>query len=577
MFPIVSQGHGGELFVFFGGNGRKLEIYSASLMTNTYYDQSAGKASAYKAGAVLSTVPITRYFFGGVNTFHPSDYVNQKPVAYYNNRFYEHCKTCMDSVTNDGSYLLEFDGSGLIYPGGTSYYDSNPERGAGMTLLFPSGTHQFYGTNMAWNDTALINHNGSLWMVGTIIKIPSSADHTFTKLAWERADGGTSSDSWNLSERSYSWAQINFDSNNNEIRKLGPITLLDHRYSRRVHSHACDAIGYEDDIYFANFCDVVRYPSCSGAPYIVESPSGQETSKCFAIHPNSGVSNGAAVGESWLLMLNGSGMLKRVNPTNTNEIVDFSEINSDVRTTDNWSARLDSTVNEPCRSTSLFTHNDKLHALFPTATSGYHWMQCNGAVSGTSNWTEHTESLPYPVRSFDGNIFSTVNDSEVYAIFYTMGDLGVWGHTGASRGAGGTYLYRIRNDSWEEIYKGTTGMGGRGILPYQNFGPTAFIPSGSNPSYVKASDYTIVDYTLYDHYSRDVNVSIQYTTDEGINWNDAKQFRAYDGSGPVGSGKINLKTSKNGTDYSFYWDHVDDIGFSVADKVRLRIKPTLVR
>jgi hypothetical protein len=576
MFPLVSQGHGGEMFVWFGAKGRKLEIYSPSLMTNTYYDQSAGKASAYIAGANLATININRYFFGGLNTYHPSAYANHKPLAFYKDRLYQHCITNMDNKTNEGSYLMQFDGSGLIYPGGTAYYDLHPERGQGTTLLFPSGTSNSYGTNICWADSCLINHNGSLWMLGSVIKTPATSDWTHTKLGWERRHTGTSAIQWGHYRRGFSWAQININAAGEETRIMGPVTVLGANSENRVAQHACDAIGYRNDLYLATYLDVIRYPSCSGTPQSVEAPSGQETSKCFTIYPSEGISNSVAQGADWLLMLNGSGVIKKVNDTNTQVMTDLSNVNSDVRITNNWSARLDSTVDEPCRSTCMFRHNDKLHAFVTSATSGYHWFKCTGAISGTTNWTDHTESLPYPVKSFDGNLFSTVNDDITYAVFYTMGNVGLWGHDGTTQGAGATYLYQIKNETWTELYSGQAGMGGRGVLPYQNYGPHAFIPSGSNPQYYKASDYTILTYQLYDELARNVNVSIQYSTDN-INWSEARQFRSYDGTGVVGSGKANLPTSRAGIEYDFYWDHVNDVGFSTAAQVRLRIKPTLVR
>ena len=581
MIPMLTQGQGGKLYYFFGGNGKKLNIMSPTFMSSTFFTVANGTARSYQAGANLTTVNVERYYFGGLNTFHPCSVSNHKPMAVYRDKVYQCLHTIMDTGGADGTYVTRFDGSGIFVLGGTTAYNARPEfSGPGIELLTASGTSSSPGlgaTALLFSDVGHITYNDSLWMFGHMKARPATTDHMFTKKGWDNA--GTYSVGQKNYQRKYAWMQIKDNGDGTELRRLGPWTDMGPNVSDRHHLHCCDVIGYKDDIYYANYLDVLRFPGCSGSAILIESPSGAETTKCFLNYPSGGIQNGVAQGEARLLMLTGSGLLKRVCNDKTLDMTHFRSIYDDVRTTDNWSARLDSVVDEPIRSPLLLNYNGMLHAFIPSATSGYRYFQCTGDPSGTSRWNDRTQTyLPYDLRAFDGNIFGYVDDSHMNIMFCTMGDIGVWGQTGKNKTAGATYYWRVDTDNnWATAFQGVIGLPNRGIIPYQNYGPSANIPSGSNPNYVKASDYSIIEYKLYDNFSRPCDVQIQYTADDGVTWTNCRRFKAYDGTGLLGSGITNLATSQAGTSYDFYWDHVNDIGFDVAATVRFRIRPRLRR
>ena len=83
----------------------------------------------------------------------------------------------------------------------------------------------------------------------------------------------------------------------------------------------------------------------------------------------------------------------------------------------------------------------------------------------------------------------------------------------------------------------------------------------------------IVD--LFDQLARPVNVNIEFTIDEGLTWQTARRFKSYVDGQPLGSGVTNLSTSPDGESYTFFWDFVNDVGFSTERDAQLRIRPSV--
>jgi hypothetical protein len=286
-------------------------------------------------------------------------------------------------------------------------------------------------------------------------------------------------------------------------------------------------------------------------------------------------------GPNELLYLAGSGVIKKViDPSGTRTLFDTKYINNDVRT-GSAHTRITSATAEPGRSPFLASYNNKLRAFVISATSGYRYYTCDGIIASGSSWTDETQSLPDDLRRWDGNVFGYVDkvSNRMYVLQTTMSEVGLHGDQGAQKGAGGAYLYEFNsNDEIREIGRFHLSEGGRGLIPYLNTGPYTMIPSGSNPTVYQSNDYAIVEYYLFDHYRRDVNVSIEYSIDNGASWHEARRFRSYvAGVGPLGSGISSLPTSPIGIKYDFYWDYVNDLGFGIVKDCLLRITPRLVR
>ncbi len=364
----------------------------------------------------------------------------------------------------------------------------------------------------------------------------------------------------------------------------------------REETHACDAISWKDDIIFCNQVDIVRFPGGSGTPEIVESTLDVPSSKSLNLYPASGFnSNNQPIGNSNLLMLTGSGVLKKINfpsgigfvPSGTTTLIDLGNFVKDPDTeeklvrTDSIMARRDSSTAEPQRSCYLKTFNEQLHAFFVSSTSGYFHLKCDGDPSNSNNWDNITKNMSEDFRRFDGDIYGyhdTFRNS-LYVMHVPKGEIAMWGCVGTQKGAGGFVINELNtNLNWREIYRGGAGEPSIGLVPYDNLGIYATAPSGGNPEIIASTDYALINYKLHSPFTINVNVEIEFSINNGLTWDSARRFRNYDDLQFPGDGKENLEASFFGTNHTFYWDHVTDLGLNSQEKnILIRIRPKVVR
>jgi hypothetical protein len=569
MIPAVSQSFGTQMFYIRGGS---LTPFNLTFLSDLSFGRAVGQSEADRGGGATSDAHT--YFFGGINTYWGGAYANHKPVAFYNAKLYQASNRAKDS---DGwLYLTRFDGSGIFFHQGSDYQTDKWKGGRGSELITPSGVTSLLSSS----DMGMLVYNGNLFIAGAITNasISPGSNKWVTDFGWDlRADTFTI----NATKRKNRLYQM-FVVDSND-KKIGSVRsqFLPHA-SQVEYTNTCDMIGHRDSVYYANWIDVLKFPGGSGAPIIIQQDLSNPSSKSFALWPASGYLNSVPSGQDSVFMLTGSGVLKRIlSPSGTETVVDFANIRTDsFRTSDNLTARINSSTIEPGRSCLLLPYNNKLNAFVISATSGYMHFICNGDPRTSSNWTDRSDFLPEELRRFDGNLFGFVDDfrNRLYTLHCSMSEVGLWGHVGVSKTAGGIKVSELNLDnSWTNIYRGVAGLPVRGFIPYMNEGPSILTPSGNNPEILKCSDYAILTYKLFDAFNRNTNVDIQYSLNRGLTWNDARRFRSYDTGQLLGSGLIGLPASPFGEEYLFYWDYVNDIGFNNVQEVIIRISPRLSR
>src|SRR5690606_13682070 len=90
-------------------------------------------------------------------------------------------------------------------------------------------------------------------------------------------------------------------------------------------------------------------------------------------------------------------------PSGTTSIIDLTDVGGISVRTSNMRARVISSTLEPPRSCLLFPYRNNLHAFVISATSGYHYLRCDGAPQNINNWSLQTSGLPLDFRYFDGD------------------------------------------------------------------------------------------------------------------------------------------------------------------------------
>lgn len=564
MIPSFAQGPGGQIYYFDGG---AVELVNLTLVSDPTESLSIGAANTNKSSPNLG---YNEFFFGGINSYWPASYANHKPAAFYLGKLYMGLNNVKDSLGH--LYIGRWDGSGIFKHGGSAYGTSPGRCGRGFEFLCPSGNH-----DVKSSDLGFLVHNSNLFIVGQHWGNQESpgANLWLTRYKWHwyhNAFGATPT----RKQRRYRVASI--DKNGKKI--MGPPTTFTGDASQSEHTHCCDLISYGNDIYFASWVDLLRIHGGSGQIQLIEKTINIPSAKSFAIWPSGGYIEDEPQSERRLLMLSESGVLKRVHASGTHTIADFALLRNNIRTGDNFSARISSATLEPGRSCLLIKHNNVLHSFTPTATSGYMHFYCSGSPSGNGNWTDISDDMPVGLKANDGNIFGYVDEkrNKLYLAHFSMSKCGAYGHQGIQTSAGGINIYEMdTNNNFTSIYGGMVGSVPRGLIPYQNLGPYALIPSGTNPTVFKCSDYAIIQYKLYDHYRRNVDVDIEYSADAGLSWHTAKRFATYNNATLLGDGITNLTTSPEGKTYNFYWDYVDNGLFNIVKEALIRIRPRLTR
>jgi hypothetical protein len=571
----VAQGWGNQLYLF---NGGQIDIVARDV----FIDED-GAATPLTFGQVnvdtASDGDFHKSLFGGHNSFYPGGYSNHKPMAFLG-------KSRLITATNivkDGRrnlYILGFDGSGLFFNKGGKFETDPWRTGKGNELFSPSGQKDTQG-----HDVALLRHNDHVFGCGAYTDVDASTDTDWNNLGWHYHFD----DPFSVTEtqRTYRMFSIRRDPDD---RIFGPAIKFEPDALSQNHLMSCDMTAFRTDLYYANWVDVLRWPGASGTPEIVHHDRNNPRARIFGSWPSGGFSAGEPVGENELLMLQSDGLLHRLSLTGsgTNLLVDFEDVKTDYtsRDSDNLFARSNSTTNEPGRTPLLLPFNDELHAFVTTQTSGYIHMTCGGAASGTGNWTDRTTALPPSLQRADGCLYGFVDGfrNKMMLMHVSYSKFGLFGTTGGGQNAGGgMWMYLHDPDrNWIEVWRGNIGLPPRGFMPYANIGPYAAMPSGNNPQLLKCSDHAVLTYQLFDELSRDVNVDVEWSNDLGASWNSARRFKSYDRSASpllLGSGTQNLSTSRDGVEYTFFWDYVNDIQFNPdpTQEILLRVRPALVR
>lgn len=565
MLPAATIGQGGQIYYIIGARAIPANLQWMVVGDNNtpiYTVQGAAHANT-------SSTDFNKRFFGGTNSYWPASYANHRACIFYKNKLYYSA----NKIEGNGElYLARFDGSGIL-----SYSDLGQswKSGKGSEFLSPSGNSALL---MRSSDSAFVEHNGNLIIVSATWGNPAN-EWDDTEWGWFVGSAGGSEQK----DRVYRTFVIN----ENDERIMSDAYSFSPDADFRDDNHMCDAISFQDDIYFGTWVDIGKIQGGSGNITLAESTPTLKSAKSFAIYPNGGYSNGTPINGAGLFCLSSSGVLKKVSPSGTDgvkRVVDLSDINDDLRNGiftaryGSWTRNKHSTQ-EPPRAPLLLNFNNNLHAFLPTAASGFRHFVCSGNPSGISSWSENTTSMPTNFQYWDGNMFGYIdeNRNKMVVAHYTMSEIGMFGHQGAQKSAGGINISEYNTDGvWTDIYVGGVGFVPRSLIPYNNVGPDVVVPSGSNPKVYKCSDYAVIEYTLYDHYGRDCNAKIEYSVNEGVTWSQARRFKSYSGT-LLGSGTTNLPTSHFGTTYDFYWDYVNDVGFNSIKTCIIRITPRLAR
>lgn len=573
MMPAVMQGWGNQMYLIRGG---QVEIGGKSLYLDregvTTFDP---RGQADRASATLSD--FNHAMFGGHNSWYAAAYANHKPIAFLGNfRLISTPNFATD--TKRFLYVVGFDGSGIFFNKGTEF-ESRPYRaGPGFEILSPSGDFL-----LASHDLALINHNDHVFMIGAHTNPDGGVGQWKTATfgwTYEVANDSILTGNINDNRRTYRVASIN---RKTDVRIMGlaqiPTGATTSTATNQFHLQPCDLIALDDDLYYANWVDLLRFPGASGKPIVVQNTNSAPRARSFEIFPSGGYSNGASVGPRRLFVLQSDAEFRHVTTSGADLFVDLSTIKADMtaRTTDNF-ARSTSTTDEPGRTPLLINFNNELHAFVTTATSGYTHFTCNGNPSGSSNWTDRTNDMLTDMKRVDGCVYGFADEvtNKMYVMHVSYSAYGHFGCVGGGQGAGGgmwLYQYDV-NRKWSELWRGNIGLPPRGLIPYQPTGPFTTAVSGTNTQLVKCSDYAILSYDLFDHLARPANVNIEFTIDNELTWQTARRFRSYDTNQLLGSGLTNLATSPDGVSYTFFWDFVNDVGFSTEKDNRLRIRPS---
>lgn len=624
MRPCVSISWGGAIQFLNSPMGPRVvsqDLTNAPLGSN---DVSNEYASTLTAG-VSSDYWVSNW--GGTLSMLPAN-TPHKPGSFYYGDFYYY----RHSVKHiGGHFLLKFDGSGIAVNEGGTGFGNKSLSGRGTRFISPSGNPDIAGGPMC-----VLPHNGSLFFIGSTFNRNwnTTTSNYITKLGWDTGPNNSFSSTGNDTgtatprRRAYcSYFITKKDKNSPEHKGFGKLSIL---YNRTLPSglttsyedlNACDAISWGDDIFYANNVDIVQFPGGSGSPRLVEL-TNQPSSKCFGIYPTSGFVNGSPLGDPRLLVLTGSGVLKRINfpgdtnyntngrpfgsnlfqnvqqpasgkPYGTTALVNLGSLVSDflgpkVRTR-GPRGRIGSTTAQPDRNCLLKVHDNKLHAFFISAASGYYHFTCDGDPSVLDNWTDRTASVPTNLKIRDGNIYGFVDENfgTLNILHVAYSNVGVFGTNGANTGAGGWTLYSLNHDLvWRSLYSGASNGPPCGLIPYNPEGVYVQIPSGiyegpapGNPIAIASTDYVEIQYKLFcaRKPNRIADVSVQYTTDDGVSWHNAKRFKDYVTGELAGSGISNLEATPEGKTYTFTWAHVSDVGMNSNKNIRLRILPRFVR
>ena len=622
MKPSVQVAWGGGLHMF----GHPAGPRSVAMDTTNAVGQN-NIINAWQRGGVGFFNNYYKGLYGGPLSICPNGFANHKPGAFYFGQFYFQ-KSTVDQQSME-LHVLRFDGSGQYI--NTSNFDANHFRfksqsGRGVDFLSPSG-----GTGIDAHPLSTIVHNGVLFMVGAFIthdENPLTSPWT-TFEDWNIKDkglGGAGNDTGNFLPRRRAYGAVTVHKKNRFGKEFRDIASNVTRFNNSTSLSgiapdseclgACDAVSWGSSVIYANHADVVEFPGGSGRARFIERNDVELSAKCFQPFPSSGFdSNGNAVGKDELMMLTSSGVLKKVlfpgdplhnpsglpnlgldlephasgRPFGMESLVSVGDLVADffgpkVRKNGQRGRLLDSTT-EPTRSCLLQNFNNKLHAFFISASSGYYHFICDGNPRSLDNWEDRTAFLPDEFKLFDGDMYGHVDENfnRLTCMHVAKSNIGLYGTVGSDRGAGGWSIYELTGENeWINRQVGGAMSPGVGLIPYDPNGVFVEMPSGafaSNPEVVASTDYALLKYQLFTPRNPGfkVDVDIEYSIDNGTTWQAATQFRDYGTGSGLGEGKVDLTASPDGDIHEYYWAHVKDVGFNPVKDARLRVRPNKVK
>ena len=347
-----------------------------------------------------------------------------------------------------------------------------------------------------------------------------------------------------------------------------------------------DALEFQDWIYACNGCHLVRFGSgypnfeilydTSQSPYTV-SPKWLEKH------------------DGKLYMLEGSGVVSQIIPSGTgvvkNNLSDLSYVDpGNIRYggihAREWGV-------ERATKNLLVSYQDKLHAFVGMGSGAYHFV----SSGNMSAWQDKTSELPALFRTTQCNIhgYKDLHDGKLYVLASPMvPDNGLYGVlTFGEKVAGTSHLYSYDGTTWNKHgwFPIQSAWHAGGFVGFDQYGPHVSMPSGIEypygreagsgltsitPAVFKCKDYAVLDYQLIDELSRNIDVDIQYSLDDGCTWSDCSRFKDYSTLEYLGEGTGILSASPSGEWHTFYWDFVKAVGYNVNyPYTKLRIVPSI--
>jgi hypothetical protein len=344
-----------------------------------------------------------------------------------------------------------------------------------------------------------------------------------------------------------------------------------------------DIVDYHDWLYACNACHLVRFKG-SGLPFeIVYNTDGSPYTTCPRWLEKHG-------GD--LYMLEASGVVSRITPSGDD--VDISAL-ADLSYKDPGNIRKGGVHSrewaiERATKDEIVSYDGKLH-VFLGMGSGLHHFAGSGDM-GT--WSDYTNDLPDIMKTQQGNVYTVedLHDGKLYVMWSNMSKQGALGLSAfGEQPANVGHLYSYDGSSWTKHawYPWPALYAGGGFVGFDYEGPHVALPSGLNyplggsgesfqttPVVYKCQDYAIIDYQLIDEQSRNIDVAIEYSVDDGCTWSTCRRFKDYQTLQSLGEGVTALSSSPSGEWHEFYWDFVNNVGYNVDyPYTKLRIVPSI--
>ena len=249
---------------------------------------------------------------------------------------------------------------------------------------------------------------------------------------------------------------------------------------------------------------------------------------------------------------------------------------------------------ERATKNAFFTYQNKVHAIFGVSSGTYHLVS-SGALT---SWTNLTEDLPDFTKRKECNVHVIEDpyDNNLYALFTTMTKHGAVGYfTFSDDSASVGLLYKYNGSAWTQVgwFPLQTLCGAGGLVGFDYEGPHVALPSGATKQYpydgqptasgstltpvlYKCRDFAVLDYKLIDKQSRKIDVTVQYSLNDGYSWDTCRRFKDYGTHAYLGDATTKLTSSPSGEWKNFYWDFVNAVGYNVNyPYTKLRVLPSI--